>query len=123
MENLDENLVVSTKIEGDEIENILRPRSMDGYIGQNKVKDNLCVFMQSAKILLNLLLFYLLSFNYIIRFFTLAKDSVNASKTPYTYSCLYFYFVNVCFCFFIKVSCCKFLNRSIFNALSNYSFF
>ena len=51
MENYEyeENLVVSTKIEGDEIENILRPRSMDGYIGQEKVKDNLCVFMQSAK--------------------------------------------------------------------------
>ena len=45
----EENLVVSTKIEGDEIENILRPRSMDGYIGQEKAKDNLCVFMQSAK--------------------------------------------------------------------------
>ena len=49
MENQEENLIVSTKIEGDEIENILRPRSMDGYIGQTKVKDNLCVFMQSAK--------------------------------------------------------------------------
>lgn len=47
MEN--ENLIVSTKIEGDEIENVLRPKSMDGYIGQEKAKDNLCVFMQSAK--------------------------------------------------------------------------
>lgn len=45
-----EELIVSTKIEGDEIENILRPKSMDGYIGQTKAKENLCVFMQSAKI-------------------------------------------------------------------------
>ena len=45
-----DELIVSTKIDGDEIENILRPKSMDGYIGQTKVKENLCVFMQSAKI-------------------------------------------------------------------------
>jgi len=49
MVEMEENLIVSTKIEGDEIENVLRPRSMDGYIGQEKAKDNLCVFMQSAK--------------------------------------------------------------------------
>ena len=33
----------------DEVENILRPKSMDGYVGQEKVKDNLVVFMKSAK--------------------------------------------------------------------------
>ena len=33
----------------DEVENILRPKSMDGYVGQDKVKDNLTVFMKSAK--------------------------------------------------------------------------
>ena len=44
-----QDLIVSTKTEGDEIENVLRPKSMEGYIGQTKAKDNLCVFMQSAK--------------------------------------------------------------------------
>lgn len=33
----------------DDVENILRPKSMEGYIGQEKVKDNLTVFMQAAK--------------------------------------------------------------------------
>ncbi len=37
------------KNEYDEVENVLRPKSMDGYVGQEKVKDNLSVFMQSAK--------------------------------------------------------------------------
>ena len=33
----------------DDVENILRPKSMDGYVGQEKVKDNLTVFMKAAK--------------------------------------------------------------------------
>ena len=33
----------------DDVENILRPKSMDGYVGQEKVKDNLTVFMRAAK--------------------------------------------------------------------------
>lgn len=33
----------------DDVENVLRPKSMDGYVGQDKVKDNLAVFMQAAK--------------------------------------------------------------------------
>ena len=33
----------------DEVENILRPKSMDGYVGQEKVKNNLAVFMRAAK--------------------------------------------------------------------------
>ncbi len=37
------------KNEYDEVENVLRPKSMDGYVGQEKVKDNLSIFMQSAK--------------------------------------------------------------------------
>jgi Holliday junction DNA helicase RuvB len=32
-----------------EVENILRPKSMDGYVGQDKVKDNLAVFIAAAK--------------------------------------------------------------------------
>ncbi|MBQ3234849.1 MAG: Holliday junction branch migration DNA helicase RuvB [Clostridia bacterium] len=34
----------------DDVENILRPKSMDGYVGQEKVKDNLTVFMKAAKL-------------------------------------------------------------------------
>ena len=37
------------RIEDVEIENVLRPKSMDGYVGQDKVKDNLAVFIASAK--------------------------------------------------------------------------
>ena len=33
----------------DDVENILRPKSMDGYVGQDKVKDNLTIFMKAAK--------------------------------------------------------------------------
>ena len=45
----EESLIVSTKTEYDEIENVLRPKSMDGYVGQEKVKTNLAIFMQAAK--------------------------------------------------------------------------
>ena len=46
----DERLVLSTvnDIEQD-VENILRPKSMDGYVGQEKIKDNLAVSMAAAK--------------------------------------------------------------------------
>lgn len=46
----EESLIVSTKTEYDEVENVLRPRSMEGYVGQEKVKTNLSVFMQAAKL-------------------------------------------------------------------------
>ncbi|MBO5888747.1 MAG: Holliday junction branch migration DNA helicase RuvB [Clostridia bacterium] len=45
----EERLVDTNKIEYDEVENILRPKSLDGYVGQEKVKDNLTVFMKAAK--------------------------------------------------------------------------
>lgn len=46
----DERLVTSTRNEYDaEIENVLRPKSMEGYVGQNKVKDNLAVCIAAAK--------------------------------------------------------------------------
>ena len=46
----EERLVTSTMlVEDDEIENVLRPRSMDGYVGQEKIKDNLAVSMAAAK--------------------------------------------------------------------------
>lgn len=46
----EESLIVSTKTEYDKIENVLRPKSMDGYVGQEKVKTNLAIFMQAAKL-------------------------------------------------------------------------
>ena len=46
----EERLVTSTMLEMDEdIENVLRPKSMDGYVGQNKIKDNLALSMAAAK--------------------------------------------------------------------------
>lgn len=46
----EERLVQSTYNEdADEVENVLRPKSMDGYVGQDKVKDNLAVFIAAAK--------------------------------------------------------------------------
>ena len=46
----EESLIVSTKTEYDEVENVLRPKSMEGYVGQEKVRTNLSVFMQAAKL-------------------------------------------------------------------------
>ncbi len=49
-EILEERLIESTMYTEDvEIENILRPKSMDGYVGQDKVKDNLAIFIAAAK--------------------------------------------------------------------------
>ncbi len=46
----DERLVLSTVADSEqEVENILRPKSMDGYVGQDKIKDNLAVSMAAAK--------------------------------------------------------------------------
>lgn len=46
----EERLVQSTyNSDADEVENVLRPKSMDGYVGQDKVKDNLAVFIAAAK--------------------------------------------------------------------------
>ena len=45
----EERLVTSTMLAEDEIENVLRPKSMEGYVGQEKIKDNLAVSMASAK--------------------------------------------------------------------------
>ena len=44
-----EDLIVSTKTEYDAEENVLRPKTMDDYVGQQKVKDNLEVYISAAK--------------------------------------------------------------------------
>lgn len=47
----EERLVMSTFDSAeDEVENVLRPKSMDGYVGQQKIKDNLEVFIEAAKL-------------------------------------------------------------------------
>ncbi len=46
----DERLIVSTETGEDaDVENILRPKNFEGYIGQDKIKENLKVFISSAK--------------------------------------------------------------------------
>ena len=46
----EQRLVQSTCDKVDfEVENVLRPKSMEGYIGQEKIKDNLAVSIASAK--------------------------------------------------------------------------
>ena len=42
-------LVQSTKGEYDAEENALRPKTLDAYVGQSKVKENLTVYMNAAK--------------------------------------------------------------------------
>lgn len=45
----DERIVSSRQMQEDEAENSLRPKSMDDYIGQSKVKENLQIFIEAAK--------------------------------------------------------------------------
>ena len=46
----EERLVTSTVASSEQdVENILRPKSMDGYVGQEKIKDNLAISIASAK--------------------------------------------------------------------------
>ena len=44
-----DNLIVSTKTEYDAEENALRPKTMADYVGQEKVKENLNVYIAAAK--------------------------------------------------------------------------
>ncbi len=45
----EDRLLTSTKGEYDIEENVLRPKRMEDYVGQDKVKQNLSVFMEAAK--------------------------------------------------------------------------
>lgn len=45
----DERIVSSLTLEEDEAENTLRPRSMQDYVGQEKIKRNLSVYVSAAK--------------------------------------------------------------------------
>lgn len=47
----DERLITSMPIEGDnEIERAIRPRAMEEYIGQEKLKENLKIYIEAAKL-------------------------------------------------------------------------
>lgn len=48
---MEEDRIVTSTVNDieQEVENILRPKSMDGYVGQEKIKDNLAVSMAAAK--------------------------------------------------------------------------
>ncbi len=48
-ENGDDRLLSGTKNDSDIEENILRPRTMEDYVGQDKIKHNLSVYMEAAK--------------------------------------------------------------------------
>ena len=45
----DERIISTRQLSEDETENSLRPKSMDDYIGQTKVKENLSIYIQAAK--------------------------------------------------------------------------
>lgn len=45
----EERLVTSTRSSEDEFENTLRPKAMSDYVGQQKIKDNLNVYIAAAK--------------------------------------------------------------------------
>ena len=44
-----EHLLTADKTEYDIEENVLRPKTLQDYVGQQKVKENLLVYMQAAK--------------------------------------------------------------------------
>lgn len=46
---VEERLIQSTKGEYDAEENALRPKTLEAYVGQSKVKENLTVYMNAAK--------------------------------------------------------------------------
>ena len=45
----EERFVSASKRSDDVFENVLRPKTMNDYIGQGKVKENLSVFITAAK--------------------------------------------------------------------------
>lgn len=49
-EEFDERFISSSHIEEDEaVENFLRPKTMNEYVGQKQIKDNLMVYIEAAK--------------------------------------------------------------------------
>lgn len=46
---MDERIITAEEIEGDIFESSIRPESLDEYIGQDEIKENLRVFIEAAK--------------------------------------------------------------------------
>ena len=46
---MDERIITPEEIEGDIFESSIRPESLDEYIGQEEIKENLRVFIEAAK--------------------------------------------------------------------------
>ncbi len=46
---MDERIITPEEIEGDIFESSIRPESLDEYIGQEEIKENLRVFIEGAK--------------------------------------------------------------------------
>ena len=46
----DERIISTRQLSEDETENSLRPKTLDDYIGQTKVKENLRVYIEAAKL-------------------------------------------------------------------------
>jgi Holliday junction DNA helicase RuvB len=48
--DLDENRVIAPELQGSDVELSLRPKTLQEYIGQDKVKENLKIFIEAAKL-------------------------------------------------------------------------
>ena len=46
---MDERIITSNKLKEDNIEESLRPSTLDEYVGQKDIKENLSVFIEAAK--------------------------------------------------------------------------
>ena len=45
---MDERLITSTmQFDDNEVENVLRPKSMSSFVGQDKIKNNLEIYIQA----------------------------------------------------------------------------
>lgn len=50
MDNYEQRFITSTKLDSEtETENVLRPKTLEDFVGQQKIKDSLIVFIQAAK--------------------------------------------------------------------------
>ncbi|MDD4002810.1 MAG: Holliday junction branch migration DNA helicase RuvB [Clostridia bacterium] len=50
MDNYEQRFITSTKLENEtETENVLRPKTLEDFVGQQKIKDSLVVFIEAAK--------------------------------------------------------------------------
>ena len=47
---MDDRLITSTmQFDDNEVENVLRPKTMSSFVGQDKIKNNLEIYIQAAK--------------------------------------------------------------------------